>query len=64
MTRYAIVEIPDGLPPPEAIAIGGLDEIMQFLPQTVASRGPASTPPANIPRVPFREPRSPNFYPR
>jgi hypothetical protein len=34
--RYAIVPIPDGAPPAEAIAIGGLDEIMQFLPQTVA----------------------------
>jgi hypothetical protein len=34
--RYAIVPIPDGPPPPEAIVVGGLDEIMQFLPQTVA----------------------------
>jgi hypothetical protein len=34
--RYAIVPISDGPPPAEAIAIGGLDEIMQFLPQTIA----------------------------
>jgi hypothetical protein len=34
--RFAIVPIPDGPPPPEAIVVGGLDEIMQFLPQTVA----------------------------
>ena len=32
---FAIIPL-DGPPPAEAIVIGGLDEIMQFLPQTVA----------------------------
>jgi hypothetical protein len=35
--RFAIVPCPDGSPlPAEAIMIGDLDEVMQFLPQTVA----------------------------
>jgi hypothetical protein len=35
--RFAIIELPDNGPlPAEAIVVGGLDEIMQFLPQTVA----------------------------
>jgi hypothetical protein len=37
MTRFVIIPCPDGAPvPPEAIIVGDLDEVMQFLPQTVA----------------------------
>jgi hypothetical protein len=35
--RFAIIEIPPGPGPPEAIVVGNMDAVMRCLPQTVAS---------------------------
>jgi hypothetical protein len=35
--RFAIIEIPPGPSPPEAIVVGNMDAVMRCLPQTVAS---------------------------
>jgi hypothetical protein len=35
--RFAIIEIPPGPAPPEAIVVGNMDAVMRCLPQTVAS---------------------------
>jgi hypothetical protein len=35
--RFAIIPIPDGPAPPEAIVVGDLDAVLRYLPQTVAA---------------------------